>query len=417
MSDTINQLIILGNGFDLECGLHSSFSDYYGTRQNNLEEWLKAESNGQESHNISVWDFIFAKEHENNPSWTDVESTIADWICKLHGPKDLSQSQQDWLHKFINDNAKTLSEDDYNNWREKLDNSEELSLPSLQAQCFLSKSENRYLSLDDFLFLQLKKLEDGFEQYIQQEAQNTTYRSNTEKLFHLISRYDENSKTMYSDSNMLLNNVLSFNYTRIQPSATISNTELGVWRNVHGTIGNHNIIFGIDSTQYPNYINNASVNQFTKTFRVLQLESQRRDSDIFQSSKNGHPFHSIKFYGHGLGKADYSYFKSIFDYVELYSSQVQLLFFYPSDRPIERNHLFLRVSDLLNTYGNTMIDQKRGQNLLHKLILENRLHIVELDTRALKNSKGNNTKSLSYRDEIVSAAFEKFQIKFNKEKN
>lgn len=407
MNDTINQLIILGNGFDLECGLPSSFADYYATRQDHLKEWLDAASNGNDSHHISIWDFIFEKEHKSNPSWTDVESIIADWISKLYAPINISQEYRDWLNQFISDNAKTVqdAEHEYNDWSVRLNPRKESTLPSLQAQCTLAQIEHDKLSLADFLFLQLKSLEDGFEQYIQQSAQATIYHDNSEKLFRLISQYDANSTMPYTNDKKILNNVLSFNYTKMNPSPTLTKSELGVWRNVHGTIGSHNIIFGIDPTQFSGPISCVSVTQFTKTFRALQLDSQIQNTDIFQSLKKGIPFQSVKFYGHGLGKADYSYFKSIFDLINLYSSQVQLIFLYPSDRPQERNYLFLRVSDLLNRYGNTMVDQKRGQNLLHKLILENRLHISLLDTGTLENGECNKNKSLSYREAIISNAF------------
>ena len=37
------------------------------------------------------------------------------------------------------------------------------------------------------------------------------------------------------------------------------------------------------------------------------------------------------------------------------------------------------VIELMNDYGNTASNKSRGKNLLHKLILENRIKIVEVE--------------------------------------
>ena len=86
----------------------------------------------------------------------------------------------------------------------------------------------------------------------------------------------------------------------------------------------------------------------------------------------------IKFYGHSLASADYSYFQSIFDLVNLYSSHVRLLFFYSDYSVTAREETYQRVLNLLSAYGETMDNEDHGKNLVHKLILEGRLSIVRL---------------------------------------
>lgn len=83
----------------------------------------------------------------------------------------------------------------------------------------------------------------------------------------------------------------------------------------------------------------------------------------------------IKFYGHSLSEADYSYFQSIFDYYDLYgNNNVSLIFYYSNE--FEQNDEIYR---LINSYGRTLMNQEQGKNLIHKLLLENRLKIVEVD--------------------------------------
>lgn len=86
----------------------------------------------------------------------------------------------------------------------------------------------------------------------------------------------------------------------------------------------------------------------------------------------------IKLYGHSLASADYSYFQSIFDLVNLYSSHVRLLFFYGDYSVMAREETYQRVLNLLSAYGETMDNEDHGKNLIHKLILEGRLSIVRL---------------------------------------
>lgn len=84
MSAFRNQLLILGNGFDLECNLQSRFVDYFKTREG--KPWLlpiiiKWRENPNDPEN--VWDHIFLREKESNPGdWKDVESLILKWILK-----------------------------------------------------------------------------------------------------------------------------------------------------------------------------------------------------------------------------------------------------------------------------------------------------------------------------------------------
>jgi len=92
----------------------------------------------------------------------------------------------------------------------------------------------------------------------------------------------------------------------------------------------------------------------------------------------------IKFYGHSLGDADYSYFQAIFDEVNLYESNTRLIFYYNKSRPnttlqekAVQEEMFEKVNRLITTYGATLDNEDHGRNLLHKLLLEGRLTIKQ----------------------------------------
>ncbi len=147
--------------------------------------------------------------------------------------------------------------------------------------------------------------------------------------------------------------------------------------NIHGKLGGE-IIFGIDGKDC---MDNPNAVSFTKTFRLMRRGGSRTDKLIgtANSANLQGATDVIKFYGHSLGKADYSYFQSIFDGVDLYESKTVLVFYYPFDSSDEekneswRNGLANSINDLLVDYGATMDNQDHGKNLMHKLLLEGRL--------------------------------------------
>ncbi|WP_154071832.1 hypothetical protein [Lactiplantibacillus plantarum] len=87
----------------------------------------------------------------------------------------------------------------------------------------------------------------------------------------------------------------------------------------------------------------------------------------------------IIFYGHSLSQADYSYFQSIFDYYNIYSENITLIFYYSKYGNYDIKEIakdqFDKVSRLLENYGKSIPD--KGKSLLPKLLLEKRVKILE----------------------------------------
>ena len=359
MSAFRNQLLILGNGFDLECNLQSRFVDYFKTREE--KPWLlpiiiKWRENPNDPEN--VWDHIFLREKESNPGdWKDVESLILKWILKdkLDDFRDATASITRRYGFF-----KTLTLG--------LENSKELPIRVTQIRSVI---EMRKL-----LFSQLQLFEQAFERYLINEASSQAYIENAHQLYKALASASVNNDT-YN------NFVLSFNYTAPQPSSPqqIPSDHLCCWRNVHGRLGMSNLIFGIDINELDEeQQRDPSIRQFTKTYRTLKLSNIKNNALLL---RHGRLFDNIKFYGHSLGKADYSYFKAIFDFINLYDSGTKLIFYYPSDRQGSDEELYPKIADLLTDYGQSLPDKSKGKNLMHKLLLEERLSLQELDVSSL----------------------------------
>ena len=215
----------------------------------------------------------------------------------------------------------------------------------------IEKHSERYFY--DFLFDELNKFEKNFKNYLI-TLQDEKYKEKSQQLLKELSHNERY-------------NLLSFNYT----TPCTSDSSCNITRNIHGRLEDHPII-GIDSK---NISPNSPVFRFTKTYRIMSLASERQDKLLPETVK------SIVFYGHSLAQADYSYFQSIFDYYNIYDSDIALVFYYSiydksKEQEIKRVQ-FNAVSKLMAEYGMTFHNEK-GKNLMHKVLLEGRLILKKL---------------------------------------
>lgn len=150
-------------------------------------------------------------------------------------------------------------------------------------------------------------------------------------------------------------------------------------RNIHGDLDNGNIIFGIDYDKLNNNFKKAPI-EFSKSYRVLENGL----TSTFDISSD---IDIIKIYGHGLGKADYSYYQSIFDSVDLYHGKTKVMFFWSDYKGKEKEQIhkdFVKgVTNLIEEYGTIFSNKDHGRNLFTKLLLENRLTIEEIPVNEL----------------------------------
>ena len=416
-----NRLIIIGNGFDLECGLKTRFESFFTSR------FGSGSANRPNPDEMNLWDYIFQfmKEAKDDIpyDWKDVEAAIKDWIRVIFDASDDVSSKDDspftsaqWvIGRMLAGKTSTLyfieavlrSEKFLisDNVEDKLSSSqyskpEYLSDGVIVLRAFeeyestlgsILKAIKKYINslkhigtIDNFLFDELHKFENSFVNYINNELSQTYY-ENAVKLYEIISDFDIRLALIGGENN---DYVLSFNYTR--PGAADSDIHSCCWRNVHGSLKDRNVIFGFDIEDLPyEQRKDPRLLRFTKTYRVFQLPKgqEGQHSGLLDPVARGEAFDAIIVYGHSLSRADYSNFKAIFDCVDLYSSNVTLEFLYPSDYPQAGSRLYKAVSDLLTDYGDEMPDKARGRNLMHKLLLENRLSVAGIDTSSLVKNK------------------------------
>jgi len=163
---------------------------------------------------------------------------------------------------------------------------------------------------------------------------------------------------------------------------------IDAWKKVNGEVSG--IIIGYDYQaliDYPEFVDELA--PFTKTFRVSELNTiLAKQSNYYHNTKFDYTVDRIVILGHSLSKADDSYFRTIFDTADLYSGDVILEYWY-TDYPgrdqsisVETENL-QKVNGLLMRYIQTS-KQVNKDNLLHKLLLENRLLLREYNQPWIK---------------------------------
>lgn len=396
-----DQLLVLGNGFDLQCGLKSAFADFMKPRETLLERVQKSRENndipkhivlkgpdGRTLHGnlfshrlwykrLTVWDFILAESKQQ--AWYDIEACIKTWVD--YGAAGEDSTCAEHIREICS-------------YRKRLIKT--VHSPSAEQSVYLYAQELYQVSSMGWsqesilrvLMEELKRFELEFATYlVAQTERDSEYLEHSEELlsiliFDQLERVVE-SKPLHSIMNHVKSvSILNFNYTNPVP---LIGTDTPLSLNVHGLAQRKNIIFGIDGKNLnPNQPYYASTVKFSKTYRLLALSSEPHPSLVspYTAGDPNSATKVIKFFGHALADADYSYFQTIFDEVNLYESNTRLIFYYNQYRPdgvrqaeTVREEMHEKVNRLITTYGATLDNEHHGRNLLHKLLLEGRLTI------------------------------------------
>lgn len=414
--NSMQQLLILGNGFDLACGLNSTYKAFFDYIFKQKEQ-------------NNYWYDIFKTLSSDNSSitnnWNDIETRI---LLELQNIEFLYESGIFKVGYYSStDNKISIKIENY------LSNHPEYYYLNLHSVILTAKTlirsfikfptinqaQNRLK--DDLLnvesdfcsFLKYQIDEAGiekdtpFQSYTNQLSRYSEYykksillvsyiirhysgvEGSLDKLYDIIdsiptlSSFEElkkrignlqyvQSENKYIQYLPMRSSILSFNYTNPFDNASI--------RNIHGDLESGNIVFGIDYDKLIGNFNHPPT-IFSKSYRILK----NGNLSGLEISSN---LNFIKFYGHGLGKADYSYFQAIFDTVDLYHSNVTLIFYWSAYNKDEEKQIYndnvMKVVNLIEEYGKTFTNQDHGRNLLTKLQLENRLKLEKIDLDLLE---------------------------------
>ena len=397
-NQSLKQLIVLGNGFDLASGLKSTYYDFF--------DYIYGQPIVNNTNSNNFWYKIFQNYKEDTiENWADIEEQILVQLKNIeYLYKEGFLKSEDWIGNQIgynfpkesleNKSGKSISQSQFNtrvHVFNLLNNNyvcSELKLQkTLKKQLLILEDDFRkYLlsitknNADDGIYYKYYMKSKVLNKYIQlcnsSESHNSDLVSKLENttIFNhspQIKKFDETLSEIYKEKNSNENLVLTFNYTKVWDVENV--------RNIHGDLDNGNIIFGIDYDKLNNNFKKAPI-EFSKSYRVLE-------NGLISTFDISSDIDIIKIYGHGLGKADYSYYQSIFDSVDLYHGKTKVMFFWSDYEGKEKEQIhkdFVKgVTNLIEEYGTTFTNKDHGRNLFTKLLLENRLTIQEIPVNAL----------------------------------
>ena len=310
-----NVKLVIGNGFDLHCHLKTSYADYflYNEGKNNyFVKWIKEFLPKSRDYvnlkvanhkdfwddfvnfdKTNVWDFFFYLESMEKGvdikewRWCDIESKIEK---SLSDNKDNRNLNWPYVYEVLK-NGLGIGTDSFGAFL-------------LAAVAYKKNGENAFSSKAEFysfLLDELKLFEYNFGYYIYRQHNDDINRSfgviipnNSFKKFSELT-----IQSLCNPKNLV--SVDSFNYDSIEMPELES-----IFHNVNGTVDAP--IFGIDSDKFkhtdPRYI-------FSKTNRRMEL-------DMFENETGERAdFDNVIVFGHSLNAADYSYFFSILDRIQI----------------------------------------------------------------------------------------------------
>lgn len=456
-----SQLIVLGNGFDLHCGLKSSYKDFlYYVITQKYTNYFSSDSEEASDRNeaiekafdksanyvgvrrihfdtiyfernvkmndtifpdINIWYLILFHERlmqslDLSSNWSDIESVIEKYInSKIILDKE-NQPQKTFIDVLVDvffnygfkrnilskeimeqveyklaalllyhllereDNSYEIKEK-IEEIRKKYEKSipwgaDEAQIKNIEAKIRNGATPEVVNILINLLVGELHKLEIDFQNYLIKEIEKGEYKSKAKNFL----------QTILSDGGFLLSySAFSFNYT---DSCSVKSEFQVAFRNVHGVLNQNSneskIIFGIDNISSDSRAEDIGY-RFTKSYRTMSLYTEIENDKAFWDKIDNiftQDIEVIKFYGHSLARADYSYFQYIFDMYDLYNSDIKLIFYYSKieGRTVEkiRQEQYRNITMLIEQYGETLDNKAHGRNLLTRLIQTGRLKIKEL---------------------------------------
>lgn len=310
-----NVKLVLGNGFDLHCHLKTTYSDffhYYEEKNKYFLKWIEEFTPKARDYvdlrtannkdfwldfinfdKTNVWDFFFyliSREYGVDITkwrWCDIESKIEESLLDITPESGLC-----WLSVYeLLKNGRAID-------------TAFLDLFVLASVVYKKNGEKKFSSKGEFftfLLDELKLFESNFGYYIYRQHYDDINRS-----FGVIipnesfRRFSKLTIDNLCDSKSLVS-IDSFNYDSIE----IEELE-PIFHNVNGNV--EAPIFGIDSDRFryndPRYI-------FSKTNRRMELDMLENETGERAE------FDNIIVFGHSLNAADYSYFFSILDKIEI----------------------------------------------------------------------------------------------------
>lgn len=363
-------LLIIGNGFDLKCGLKSQYVDYWYNQRFNHEHFNKfceyLENNEYrffEKDNLKAFDELI--ELEEGITFLDYYFTLYDWSrSALNKNKIWSNVEDVLLYGF----SEVMGSYYFNFFysfdfyqRAATGNSDLSFIRSYEILVmakYLNKAFNgkvcELTNFHNYVLKELDKFSINFAKYIDNEAnKKADYNSSAQKLITDITGgpIDECE-------------IMSFNYTK----PIVAN----FCANIHGLASQEKIVLGI--TCGDNEEKEAAHRKWfykaTKEYKIANISASG-----IKVCADYDDVVDIYVYGLSLGKQDYDFFDNLFDEFELlmrtYRAKLHFCYSTYGNKTIDEvaDETTSRVATLINHFG----DSHGAYGLLRSMIQKGHL--------------------------------------------
>lgn len=370
--------LVIGNGFDLYCGLKTKYEDFfnyekkiYDQCRRFLDDTLNAGSYRMvsdrqiknlklhlenretfDSHECTFWNlYFYLRNIKENRLWCDIEREI---LNGLTDENSIINAAINVINSFLENNEIIM----------------EIDESFVLAKYYLldNKKINQIINKEDYyryLLKEIKRYELKFGEYVNKQLieNEDEYIRMAETIFYKLNK---NNTILSLDS---------FNYTKIEDIGDkILDFKIDLVKHINGDC--FNPIFGIDSSLL-NEIDEKFI--FTKSNRRLELLIDNKL--IFD--QNDLLFYDLVIFGHSLNVQDYNYFFPLLDTMDLYDitkhSKIVLLYYvYDKEKEYEiRTYLINSLSKMLDAYEDYN-GQTHKKRLLDKLIMQGRLLVIDI---------------------------------------
>lgn len=386
IKDLKNVKLVIGNGYDLHCGLKSSYADFFmrdADKNNYFNKWLdefkekislNAFTTEQSKEDVwvefksidelNIWDLFFYIEtkttNQNNKEawlWCDIETVMYNSL-KSYDSRECNTNLFRWEHVYKAITKKMPKE--FKFWK-----------IYVMAKVILEKRNmEKFKNIDEFYYYildELNQFEKEFGMFI--DKKRCLYSNFLLKIPN--TDFEKRSKMTLQELCNVDNlvSIDSFNYDDIGDENLNK-----ILHNINGNL--ENPIFGIDSNlcraSDPRFI-------FTKTNRRMELEM------IDFECQKDIAFDNVIVYGHSLSSNDYSYFFPLLDKLEMtnFLSNKKIIFGFSvydmeKETEIKRKNR-LNIQKLFEAYANYM-GLKDVNRLLDSLTTQNRVLTYEIQT-------------------------------------
>ena len=363
-------LAIIGNGFDLNCGLQSSYKDFFYNQISNnqdykiLFEFLKKNDfkSFTESKVQEIKSFLSLND---NITFFDIYFLINDWSKDFLLTDQIWSAIEDVLLSGVNISSDVISyEMCYNTYSVLGKREYDLYYSGLFSESILAYylkavfgdiiiGEEQY---HNYLIKELNRFSKHFAEFIyNQSIDNDKY---IEKAQTLLARI---TGIGFNDCK-----IISFNYTDPFGSPLSAN--------IHGLASKNEIVFGITCGQGKDKekSHNDWTYKMTKEYKMALIMSKGQ-----KVSLDYNDIKDIYVYGLSLGDQDYDFFENLFDKFEFlmqqYSAKIHFCYSIYGNKTIEEvaEDITQKVTKLINKFG----DSHKTYGLLRSMIQNGSLDI------------------------------------------